>query len=135
MSRSPTARWNMATNKPNPQVAHKMDDAEMESLLYQALLKDGRVIPHTPEEVALVNELLAGQVVELPPELLDPEAVLRGSITPRSLPISLPFNPEAVHQLASAARNGSEIPPEVRQRMEADRNTAEGSGTDGSTQP
>lgn len=122
----------MPNDNTNSRDAGQRSDGEkVEPLLYQALLRDGRVIPRTPEEAALVGELMAGQTVELPPELLDPEAVLRGTMTPRSLPAPPPVNPETVTQLACAARNGGDIPPPVRRQMEEDRNEAERDQSDG----
>ncbi len=115
----------MASNNMKPSVAQGMDDAGVEALLYLALLRDGRLIPRTPEEVALVVEQMVGQPVQLPPELLDPEAVLTGVMIPRSLPAPSAVNPDIIHQLACAARNGGDIPSEVRQQMERDRDEAE----------
>ena len=99
---------------------------ELEALLREAAEREGACIPETPSELEVLEERLAGKTFVFPKfaELL---ACLRGTVAkPTNIITVIPhFDQDVIEDLAMAARNGGEIPAEVREKMDADRADAE----------
>ena len=104
----------------------RADDA-LDLEIYAWLKKTGHVIPTTPEDVLRAEKALGEQFEALPEELADPEILLRRldqqeeSEPLRIVPLSSPEQGAVEKALARAARQGSEIPPEIEERMRRDR--------------
>lgn len=107
----------------------KRDNAdEMSRELDSALRILGLGMPRTVEEVAAAEKELEKERITLPCSLLDSQAVLTRRPS-RVLPIRPHQNEgdDAARQnLARAAREGGDIPPEIEERMRRDRKKAEG---------
>ena len=96
--------------------------------VYEALKSAGWAVPQSEDAVRRADEALAGGTVVLPESLRDPQAVLergpRGeAVEPRAL--AFPSAGEAAEDLARAAREGGEVPPEIEEIMGRDRRAAE----------
>ncbi|MCI0699826.1 MAG: alpha-2-macroglobulin, partial [Planctomycetia bacterium] len=81
----------MSTDKPtdpNP----KLTDNEVDRLVYEALQREGRFVPQSPEEVAKAEAEITEAAVELPPGLRDPLALLKNIPTADS-PVSQSIPP------------------------------------------
>jgi hypothetical protein len=118
----------MATPKKNTKKdAPELTEHEAEGLVFEAFKRSGAFLPQTPEEVAAAETEMEEARIELPLSLRDPMAILKKAV--RST-VVLPFpnrpavDPEAVENMACAAKHGSDIPPEVLARMEADEQDA-----------
>jgi hypothetical protein len=100
----------------------------IEKLLRDAAVREGACPPETIEELRIVEEKLAGQQYEAPPlsELL--KRIRKETPTPANvIHIENHLDPCVVDDFsAMAARNGKNIPKEIRDRMDADRSKAEG---------
>jgi len=114
----------------------RRDDAgpaqDIEQAVFEAMRLGGWILPQTPAEVLQAEKGLSESPVTLPEGLADPYAVLD---RPRRT-IHFGWQTGARHDtsveqnLAQAAREGGEIPPEVRKRMQKDRRAAEGKADD-----
>lgn len=101
-----------------------MSDKVLDRLVYEALLLSGRVAPTTTDEVEIAMSGFDESSITVPPELLSLDAILEGTFEPaRSNEPEV--RADVVSGLACAARNGTDIPEEVRQRMNMDRKKAE----------
>ena len=99
----------------------------IELLLRDAAIREGVCPPETIEELRIVEERLAGQQYEAPPfsELL--KRIRRETPAPTNvIRLENHIDQKVVDDLAMAARNGKDIPKEIRDRMDADRSKAEG---------
>jgi phage terminase small subunit len=99
---------------------------ELERLLREAALREGACVPETRQELEVLEERFAGKTVVLPKfsELL---ARLRGrTAAPTNIiKAASHFDQEVIEDLAMAARNGGEVPAEIRGKMDVDRANAE----------
>jgi len=108
-------------NRKQNNTSHPQDD--IEKTVFDAMRLDGWILPQTPDEVSMAEADLAGDPVRLPPGLTDPYSVLERP----SQGIRVGGQPEVVpnggveQNLAQAAREGGEIPPEVHEQMQKDR--------------
>ena len=106
------------------------------AMLEQSLRRNGQLLPVEPEQFSVegvareraLEEELPGGVV--PPWYDDPFAALEAGRRVIANPPMLQLNiasafPSVVGALATAARNGHQITPEVRARMNADRRESE----------
>ncbi len=110
----------MPTQKPKPKAAPELSEKDAECLIYEALKREGKFLPQTPAEVAVAEAELGDAEVELPPALRDPLALLaRKSPSAAPLRTVMP-DASAVENMACAAKNGSDIPPDVLAQMDAD---------------
>ncbi len=75
----------MSAEKPSEPKPELTDD-EVDRLTYEALQRDGRFVPQTPDEVASAEAETNEPAVELPPSLRDPFALLTDSIAPPAPP-------------------------------------------------
>jgi len=103
------------------------NEANFDAELLQAMLLKGWLLPLTEDEVAIAESAIEKEIVgpglEIPnpPELLRANREKKQTASPRD-----DFHNEQVEQnLAWAARNGKEIPPDVRDMMRKDRERAE----------
>jgi hypothetical protein len=102
-----------------------IDDAVLDALVYRVLSTTGRVVPRTEEEVAQVEAEIEEWDVELPEGLAQPPTGPSTVDDADTEPLlEKPFSTTS-ENLAQAARCGTEIPPEIQQRMEEDRRRAE----------
>jgi hypothetical protein len=122
----------MTNNDKNRKVAQELSDAEAERLLYQTLLELGWLVPQTMAEVERAEKRLGQTPIELPSVLQDPFAVLDDKVPNRSPVLPTPtIDQTTVENLACAARNGGDVPPEIQALMERDRKRAELERDDG----
>ncbi len=100
---------------------------ELETLLREAAVREGACIPQTPGELKVLEENLAGKTFVLP-KFSDLLARLRGRTPdlPSVINAKETFDQDVAADLAMAARNGGDIPAELRAKMDADRADAEG---------
>lgn len=111
----------MSIPKRKPKDAPELSENAAERLVYEAFKQSGKFLPQSEEEVETAEAELASKPVELPPSLRDPLAILRRKAKPRAVPnLPAPADTDAAENMACAARNGSNIPPEVLAQMEAD---------------
>jgi hypothetical protein len=109
-----------------PQANTNPEDHQLERTVHDAMLLRGWLIPTSEEQVLRAESELADHSVELPKELEDPACVLDAIADCVQEPrLRLPVNREAAENLARAAREGGEIPPEIEERMRVDREKAE----------
>ena len=94
---------------------------ELASLLRMA----GLGLPKTEAEVAAAEKWLAENPMRLPASLLDPEAVFRRASAGTKRFGTKRQTAATTENLARAAREGAEIPPDVEKRMREDREKAE----------
>jgi hypothetical protein len=108
----------------------EFDDLELQ--VYEAFLARGWIIPQTEAEVSRAEAEMVGECDELPAELRDPYAVLSRALETGAKVLALhPVDDEEMpKQLARAAREGKDIPPEIEERMRHDREAAEREATD-----
>ncbi len=106
--------------------------ANFDAELFQAMLLKGWLLPLTEDEVAIAESAIEKEIVGPGLEIPNPLELLRANreqkqtASPRA-----DFHNEQVEQnLAWAARNGKEIPPDVRDMMRKDRERAETEGYD-----
>jgi len=101
---------------------------DIEQAVFEAMRLGGWILPQTPEEVLQAEKGLSESPVTLPEGLTDPYAVLERPRRTIHLGGQTGARPDTSveHNLAQAAREGGEIPPEVRERMRNDRRAAEG---------
>src|SRR5437667_6018100 len=100
-------------SKKTPQT-HRGKDIEGE--LYEAMRLVGLVLPQTVEDVIRAEQDFKQAGIELPPELSDPLEILT-SAKRRAKTSGHLTSRQIEENLAVAARNGSEITPEIRHKM------------------
>lgn len=84
----------------------------------------GWLVPQSEQDVLRAEAQLAEHPVELPADLADPAAARRrAESAPR--PLRLGHGGDIERDLARAARQGGDIPPEIEQIMRRDRLSAE----------
>jgi len=92
----------------------------------QALMQSGHLLPTNEEAIAFVEQKHAAEIAatSVPPfqRLLDQ---IHGKTAKKPSIAQARFISSAVPGLARAARNGKDLPPEIVQKMEADRAAAE----------
>jgi hypothetical protein len=99
---------------------------ELELLLREAAVREGRCVPETARELEIVEKRLAGKIFSIP-KFATLLARLRGGAKESQKVIHLKahFNEDVIEDLAMAARNGGKIPDRVRKQMDADRQEKE----------
>ncbi len=116
----------MSTEKQPVKPKQELTDNDADRLIYESFCVEGAFVPQTPEEVARAEASFDEDLVELPVSLRDPLAILKGMSSPRKAARPSPHVDEsAVDNLACAARNGGEIPPEVEKVMDQDEEATE----------
>lgn len=101
---------------------------DLEDELFQAMRLKGLVLPQTVDDVIRAEQEMKTTSSELPPELSNPITVLertRKSVEGLSTAAEPLLNQQVAENLARAARNGSAITAEVREKMVNDRKQAE----------
>jgi hypothetical protein len=122
----------MSNEKQPKKSKQELSDTDADRLVYEAFCVGGAFVPQTPEEVARAEGELDEEKVELPASLRDPLAILRRKNAPRTQPRRAPHvDQSAADNMACAARNGGEIPPEVEAAMDRDEADAEGEPDNG----
>lgn len=99
----------------------KLTDDQLAALARAALVREGKLLPSTDEELARLEEEIAKDPLPLPTSLRDPDVVLdrpRGR-KPQFQPRAHDIGPQksAGDLLARAAREGGAISPEVEEEM------------------
>jgi hypothetical protein len=118
----------MPPEKQKQQDEKELSEQEAEQVVYEALRLCGAFLPQTVDEVARAEAEVDEHSVELPPKLRDPFALLermQKGATGLPFPRNRAVDSEAVENLAFAAKNGSDIPPEVLSRMDEDERNAD----------
>ncbi len=101
----------------------------IEQLLRDAAIREAACPPETTEELRIVEEKLAGRQYEAPSlsELL--KRIRKESLAPTNvIQLENHVDQNVVDDIAMVARNGKEMPTEVRERMDADRSRSQGGG-------
>lgn len=107
-----------------PDQSHPSSE-NMERDLYDALRTTGRLMPLSEEDVQrLEAEMRAEDDIE-DEEFVVPPPILRRKLKPPARIISLKKKDMIGPSLARAAREGSDISPEVEAQMQKDREAAE----------
>jgi hypothetical protein len=103
------------------------NEANFDLELSQAMLLKGWLLPLTEDEVAIAESAIEKESVGPALEIANPLDLLKAESEKKKTASSrADFHNEQVEQnLAWAARNGKEIPPEVREMMRKDRERAE----------
>jgi hypothetical protein len=103
------------------------EEENFDAELFRAMLLKGWLLPLTEDEVAIAESELDKEIVGPAPETLNPLELLKAnSEKQKTAPARIDFHNEQVEEnLAWAARNGKEIPPEVREMMRRDRQRSE----------
>jgi hypothetical protein len=100
---------------------------EFEKAVLKAIRRSPWMIPQTVNDVRLAEEEIASSSVNLPAEIADPYSVMDRER--QGIRITDPLQADRdlglEQNLAQAARDGGEIPPEVREQMQKDRKAAE----------
>lgn len=116
----------MNRNDKRPVVADADQDEQFNQLVLRALEQDGSLIPSTPDGVARAEPELPNKDAELPASLATFDDALQLASEKRLMncaPLQMPTGME--ENLARAAREGGEVPPQVEAQMRADRAAAE----------
>ena len=129
--------------------------------VYEALKSSGWMVPECDDDVRRAEAELSQALAPLPESLADPQAVFEGQAAPPSaaspgtapgavspgtsprdacglaaLRLSVfPPDPQTEHNLARAARQGGNIPPEIEEKMHRDRKTAEDASQQDESEP
>src|SRR5260221_234960 len=99
----------MATDKKHTDKKPELSDDDVDRLLYEALRREGKFVPQSPEEVAEAEAVTDEKAVELPASLRDPLAILKWKRPTRSVLRPPPrVDASAVENMSCAARNGGE---------------------------
>lgn len=103
-------------------------DKALDQAIHDTMRLGGWVLPKFPKEIERSEQLMAEEPVKLPQGLADPFAILsRPSRRPRfSVPLPESASGSAEQNLARAAREGGDIPPEVQEQMAKDRKASKG---------
>jgi hypothetical protein len=101
--------------------------SEFRALIRRSAISRGMAIPETDEEFALSEEGVDPS--KLPThDFRKVVKLIETGEMPESKIVAFPETPaevEVVEEFAQAARNGAEIPPEIQEKMAADRAAAE----------
>ena len=99
------------------------NEEEFDKSLQEYLRATGDLFPKTPEEISdAIKKLTLDQ--KLPPDLSDPFVVMTNAVNSK-FKLSA-FEDSAIEEnLARAAREGGDIPDDIKKRMEEDRKAAE----------
>jgi hypothetical protein len=114
----------MANNK-EPMSDEGGNHDQLEEHMHEAMKGLGWVLPRSLDDVAQVEAELDAEGCELPPALRDPFAVLERKRADSPKAHFVPANEDTEECLAQAAREGKTISPEIRQKMQADRERVE----------
>jgi hypothetical protein len=108
------------------------NEANFDAELFQAMLLKGWLLPLTEDEVAIADSAIEKEIAGTHLEIPNPLELLRANREKKKTASpQADFHNEQIEQnLAWAARNGKEIPPEVREKMRKDRERAETEGHD-----
>lgn len=97
------------------------DDDVLEATIQKVLRASGRLLPQSEAEIAATEEAISKQQIELPDSLLCPPSGPYASSDKDIVGRIGAEQTESFQNLARAARNGGNIPPEVLRQMEDDR--------------
>ena len=107
-------------------IASFVDEAKLERLLRETCRATGMLFATTEKDVVREEQRQAGESIELPEEIRDPEHVWNSARVPRVRPRYAPLvNQEINENLARAAREGTSIPKEIEELMHRDREMVE----------
>ena len=106
---------------------NEISEAQLERWVYEAFRLAAKVAPESEEEIARLEQELAGNPTQLPASLQNAQAVYERITNRRDhqQPVmKLPVSSGATENLARAARDGKTIPPEIEKLMQQDRERA-----------
>ncbi|NLF31153.1 MAG: hypothetical protein GX591_09740 [Planctomycetes bacterium] len=108
--------------RPSRQQRREAAEARLEADVHEAMMRLGWQVPTDDRAVRAAEEALAAEPVDLPASLGDARAVWEGrraaEVRPR---LEADEDGTVDVPLARAAREGGPIPPQIEQRMRADR--------------
>lgn len=114
------------TKPKDTKIVSLADETRLERLLYEACRAGGMLFATTEKDVAREEQRQAGESIELPEEIKDPERVWNSARGPRARPRYAPLvDQETKENLARAAREGTSIPKEIEEQMRRDREMTE----------
>src|SRR5215213_5824803 len=95
-----------------PEPDRRLPDDEADRLTYEAMRRDGKFVPQSPEEVARAEAEIDEAAVELPPGLRDPLAILNRTPAAESPPSGAEQAsvPDPVSRAASPATQAPSTP-------------------------
>lgn len=102
-----------------------IDDESLDAILNEAAEVSDCTFPTTVEQVKATEDKVCPP---LPPHLQNPLELLDGRKEDKAVAgnvTNLVPTSEAAENLATAARNGGEVSPTIRERMDADRDRAQ----------
>jgi hypothetical protein len=91
--------------------------------VHEALKSAGWAMPQSEDDVRRAEGRIAESPAALPEALRDPAGAVERAARPE--PLALPPGRQAAENLARAAREGGEVPPEIEEIMRRDRRAAE----------
>jgi hypothetical protein len=101
------------------------DDEEMNKRLYFHLKKMGMAFPDSDEDLEYFMEHVKRQNVTIPKDLPSPEDILSNGFLSMKGSMNDSISDDVMENLAQAAREGGDIPPEIMKKMEDDRKKSE----------
>lgn len=100
-------------------------DETFDEQLHRSLKVHGFIFPDTDDEVEEFRQTHMAFLKPLPAELENPMTVFNREQSKIRRKLGPAFDQEVIENLAQAAREGKDIPEEIRKRMESDRQQAE----------
>jgi branched-subunit amino acid aminotransferase/4-amino-4-deoxychorismate lyase len=104
------------------------EDSRIEDSFHNALKKFGYVFPETEEELEHLKATVSRKKNHIPDELNDPFQILKNGRVTALNSFNVSEDHEIEENLAMAAREGKEIPEDIRRQMEQDRKDVEEKG-------
>jgi hypothetical protein len=104
------------------------DDEEMNKRLYFHLKKLGMAFPDSAEDLEYFMEHVKRQNIIIPKDLPSPEDIFSNGFLSMKGSLNDSLSNDVLENLAQAAREGGNIPPEVIKTMEEDRKKSEEQG-------
>ena len=100
---------------------------DIERAVFDAMRHVGWILPQSADDVLRAERELAEHPVSLPAELANPYAILDRPDRPIPVASGMEALRDAATEqnLSQAAREGGEIPPEVKEQMDRDRKKPE----------
>jgi hypothetical protein len=101
----------------------KMDEI-IENAFVKSLRHHGFLFPETQTELEIVKSKKEIEEVPLPSELEDPMQIIRRGKIESISSVEFPENSDVEENLARAAREGKDIPDDVKNQMKKDKDSS-----------
>lgn len=101
------------------------ENNDLEAKLHLLLVRSGNAFASTEQELEYLESFMRDSKIKAPKKFKDLNQLpLQGSFKVKTIIKTLDVNATSEQNLAMAARNGTKIPPEIRQRMNQHREEA-----------